>query len=195
MTAATLPTTSREVKDRLADLERELHELPAVIERAIDAEDSATALRLERRRMPELQAQIADLSAQFRALEAQELAARLAAFAERQRREYAESQQAVASTFANLRSALYDAAIAAGLQRRNVAELARREAALHLDDPVRERVVLSRDSGAAYVLKFAEALSQHLDGLPTLDRELLDRITDSEMGDALRVAHDGFHQR
>ncbi len=197
----TSATTKRiEAQAELTGLQRKLNAIPAAIERLderIAAGDQAAIqeqarLRVEALHLP---GKIAVLEPRVRALVADEERLRLTLFAERQQREYAESREAVASTFAALRGALYDAAVKAGFHRRNVEVLARREAALHLGEPERERIVRSRDSAAAYVLKFAEALSRHLDGLPTPERELLDRVTDAEMGDALRSAHDGFHHQ
>ncbi len=197
---ADITTRRIEAQAELGALQRRREAIPAELERLDErvaagdqgAIQEQAALRVEARYLP---GKIAVLEPRVRALVADEERLRLTLFAERQQREYAESREAVASTFAALRSALYDAAVKAGFHRQNVEVLAQREAALHLGEPERERIVRSRDSGAAFVLTFAEALSRHLDGLPTHDRELLDRVTDAEMGDALRIAHDGFHHQ
>src|SRR3989442_8626664 len=186
MTAATVPALlpleeivrQREgLQTELSQLEREAAALPAQINTAIDAGDTATALKLERRRLPHVKEQIAALLAQLAAVCKDEETARERAFRERQQRELAQAQHGQGLAWGRVLPALDALARACGDYRRATETVAELESAGNAE---RRRQVVHRDSGGGHLEVAGATLGEWLahDPAVQLDLSLLDRFND-----------------
>ncbi len=194
MTAATVGpetlTTSAEVRERIAAIEREAADLPAQIDAALDAGDTLTAQRLQYQRPRALEHEIAALRQQLATLDAQEQAAREAAAAEWRRRALAGEESADAAECTQLWSQIDALTETAARHRTRVERIAELK---WPGDPERQRQEIAARCGGTLLQLVGETLGCWLGRDPRVqwDVDILDRISGAQ-GDALRRLRQHF---
>jgi len=198
--AATLPlgeiVQQREgLQAELAQLEREAAALPAQINAAIDAGDTATALKLERRRVPHVKERIAALSAQLAEVLEQERVTSKRDFERRRREALERAEGRQRATFWAAVKADEAAAALWGEHRKETERVGQLRVDLTGNPDLLGQEIKTR-GGAGFVLAFAERIAAWLDAQPGVDLQLdiIDRIT-GPLGEAARRARDSFFKR
>ena len=205
MTAATVPALLplREIVQQreglqaeLAQLQREAAALPAQINAAIDAGDTATALRLERRRVPEVKARITELSAQLAALVEPERLAGDRDFKQQGRQDIERRESHQRETFWALVRGLEETVGPLARKHRDATVAVGESRAALAGNPDLLGQEIKTRGGAGFVLAFAERIAAWLDAQPGVDLQLdiLDRVT-GPVGEAARRARDSFFSK